>query len=127
MDLFGGELSHFDQPSGLFSKLGIALFRFFMDTDQLFSGGDIVGEHDLDDVDPQFVDQTRTPISWDASLGGSGTIEETMERIGPVGDSSTQDLLDYIREGFQPQNALLKGAGDPDATPPNPDIGAVDL
>lgn len=34
-------------------------------------------------------------------------------------------LLSYIREGFRPQNPLLKNAGDPDDG--SPDIGAVDM
>jgi len=90
-----------------------------------FSGSSVIGAHDIDDINPQFVDNTRTPATWDADLGGSGTIQGTMSRLAPGGGHSMQELLDYIREGFRPQNALLRGAGDPFES--SPDIGAVNM
>ncbi len=93
--------------------------------DLTFSGSSVIGAHDIDDTDPQFVDDTRTPVTWDAYLGGTGTMQGTMERLAPGVGHTMQDLLDYIREGFRPQNLVLQGAGDPDDG--SPDIGAVDM
>lgn len=84
-----------------------------------FTRGDVVGANDIDDVDPQFVDPTRTPASW------AGSLDATMDWLSPSGGRSMTELLEYIREGFRPQNPLLKQAGDPDDG--SPDIGAVDL
>lgn len=84
-----------------------------------FSGSNIVGANDIDDVDPQFIDHDRTPASW------SGSLEATMDRLSPEGGYQITELLNYIREGFRPQNNLLNNAGDPDDG--SPDIGAVDL
>ncbi|MFC1582315.1 hypothetical protein ACFL4W_02130, partial [Planctomycetota bacterium] len=90
-----------------------------------FSGSTDIGEHDIDDVDPQFVDWTRTAATWDASLGGPGTLDSAAQRMAPGGGNTMQELLDYIREGFRPTNEVLRGAGDPGAG--SPDIGAVDM
>ncbi|MEI6035165.1 MAG: hypothetical protein WCS65_12920 [Verrucomicrobiae bacterium] len=89
-------------------------------------GGDLaIGHHDLDDVDPQLVDPSRTPHTWSSSLGGNGTMADAMSRLAPNGTAAIQDLLEYIREGMRPKNPALKGAGDP--LDGSPDIGAVDL
>jgi hypothetical protein len=90
-----------------------------------FSGSQLIGANDIDDVDPQFVDWNRTPATWDGSLGGSGTLDGAAERLMPGGGNSVEELLAYIREGFRPQNPLLKGAGDPASG--SPDLGAVDM
>jgi hypothetical protein len=45
--------------------------------------------------------------------------------LRPGGGNTVEELLAYIREGFRPQNALLKGAGDPGSG--SPDLGAVDM
>ncbi|OVE73443.1 hypothetical protein BVX93_01670 [bacterium B13(2017)] len=87
------------------------------------TSGSMIGENDIDDVDPQFVDKTRTPFTWDSSLGGPGTMQGVMGRL--KGNNTIQELLDYIREGFRPQNPILKNAGDP--SDGSPDIGAVDF
>jgi hypothetical protein len=90
-----------------------------------FSGSQLIGANDTDDVDPQFVDWNRTPATWDDSLGGAGTLDGAAERLRPGGGNTVEELLAYIREGFRPQNALLKGAGDPGSG--SPDLGAVDM
>jgi hypothetical protein len=92
--------------------------------DLSFSGSSIIGAHDLDDTDPDFVDPSRTPATWDASLGGAGTVAGAMARLVPLGDRPIESLLSYIRAGFRPQNPALCGAGDP--SDGSPDIGAVD-
>ena len=52
-------------------------------------------------------------------------MKHVMDSLKPTGTHDIQELLDYIREGFRPQNPKLKGAGDPEAG--SPDIGAVEL
>jgi len=94
--------------------------------DLAFSGDTAIGAHDLDDQDPRFVDPSRTPVSWDRSLGGAGTLAGSMNRLGPGGGATLQNLLDYLREGFRPQNCAFHEAGDPEILP-RPDLGAVDL
>jgi hypothetical protein len=90
-----------------------------------FSGSEIIGANDIDDVDPQFVDWNRTPATWDASLGGAGTLDGAADRLKPGGGNTVQEMLAYIREGFRPQSPLMKGAGDP--ANGSPDLGAVDM
>lgn len=88
--------------------------------------GDLnIGRHDLDDVDPQFVDPHRTPLTWALARGGPATMTGVMDLLRPTGTNTIRDLLDYLREGFRPQNPRLKRAGDP--ADGSPDIGAVDL
>ncbi len=94
--------------------------------DLTFSGDRAIGAHDLDDQDPRFVDPTRTPATWDRSLGGAGTLEGAMNRLGPSGRATVENLLDYLREGFRPRNCAFHEAGDPEILP-RPDLGAVDL
>jgi hypothetical protein len=88
--------------------------------------GDLdIGRHDVDDVDPQFVDPHRTPLTWAAARGGPATMTGAMDLLQPAGTNTVQDLLDYLREGFRPRNPRLKRAGDP--ADGGPDIGAVNL
>jgi hypothetical protein len=87
-----------------------------------FSGSALIGEHDLDDVDPRFFDWTRNPIRWDTSLGGPGTMDSVAARLAPNGGHSVQELLDYIRAGYRPQNLAYQGRGNQAE-----DIGAVDI
>ena len=89
------------------------------------SGDLSIGQHDIDDVDPQFVDPWRNPRTWSLARGGDGTVANACDLLRPTGTNTVQDLLDYLREGFRPQNPRLKRAGDPAAG--SPDIGAVDL
>lgn len=94
--------------------------------DLLKLDGDLnIGRHDLDDVDPLFVDPWRTPRTWSLARGGNGAVTNACDLLQPTGTNSMQDLLDYLREGFRPQNPRLKRAGDPVAG--SPDIGAVDM
>ncbi|MDD7986153.1 hypothetical protein PQO01_14470 [Lentisphaera marina] len=88
--------------------------------------GDLdIGKHDIDDIDPVFVDPFRTPYTWSSSLKGDGTMVDAMNQMMPTGTRKVQDLLNYLREGFRPQNQKLKNAGDPEDG--SPDVGAVDL
>ncbi len=87
--------------------------------DFTFSGSNVVGPNDLDDTDPQFFDDTRTPATW------AGDLTTAMNQLSPGGGSVMQDLLTYIRDGFRPQNSAFQGAGDPNDG--SPDIGAVDI
>ena len=84
-----------------------------------------IGAHDLDDVDPQFVNMNRNPHTWSQSLGGGANMTDVMNLLRPTGTNTIQNLLEYLREGFRPQNPRLKRAGDP--ADGSPDIGAVDL
>ncbi len=105
----------------------------FIATNQTGKGYDLIklagdlhiGQHDIDDVDPQFVDPWRTPRTWSLARGGNGTVTNACDLLRPTGTYTVQDLLDYLREGFRPQNPRLKRAGDPAAG--SPDIGAVDM
>jgi hypothetical protein len=87
-----------------------------------FSKATILGKHDIDDIDPQFVDVNRNPYSWDKSLGGKGDMQGVMDKLS---GGKVIELLKYIREGLRPQNPKLKGAGDPEDG--SSDIGAVQL
>jgi len=94
-----------------------------------FSGSSIIGANDLDDIDPQFVDPFRNPLTWSTSLGGNGSLTNAMDLLKPTGTHSVEELLYYIREGFRPQNESLRSAGDPNDPycEDQPDMGAVDL
>lgn len=88
-----------------------------------FSGGGPhnVGVGDIDGEDPVFVDWDRTPETW-----SGGTIDDALNMISFTDPANNlQDMLDYIRAGWQPTNENLRGAGDPSAG--SPDIGAVPL
>jgi len=71
-------------------------------------------------ANPYFIDSTRTWRSWDVSLGGAGTEHSALARIVASPSLITSSLLPYLRQGFQPTNLALKGAGSNGA-----DIGAV--
>lgn len=79
-------------------------------------------------LDPSFVDSTRTILTWDVSLGGSGTWSSVTEKICKLNDEdfddrySVQNFIAYIREGYRPTNESLRNAGYN-----NGHIGAVDL
>lgn len=83
------------------------------------------GANDLN-VDPDFVDPTRNIASWDASLGGPGTVANAIAELKKRNtatynsDYNISDLIAWVRAGFSPRNAALKNAGH-DGT----DIGAV--
>jgi hypothetical protein len=83
------------------------------------------GANDVDE-DPDFVDPTRDLASWDAALGGPGTVANAVAEILKLGDTdwnpdyNVADLLTWVRAGFAPQNQNLIGAAHDGGT-----IGAV--
>lgn len=52
-------------------------------------------------------------------------MKSAMDFLKPTGTKTVAELLEYIREGFRPQNPKLKKAGDPKTG--TPDIGAVEI
>jgi hypothetical protein len=81
---------------------------------------------DLSGTNPNFVDTTRTHLTWSTSLGGAGTIGDLMgnfsNRSGLTGASfnssyGVDKLRQYLFAGFAPQAAALSGvsydAGSP--------------
>lgn len=77
----------------------------------LFSSGS-PGDHDLVAANPQFVDAFRNLRTWSLFKGGDGTDTDAYARL--IADPTlTADLIDYIRDGFVPQNpAYLTAAHD---------------
>jgi hypothetical protein len=81
-------------------------------------------------ADPQFVDPTRNIKTWDASLGGPGTIAHAFAEIRKRNDpDATYDsrytiaaLYDWVKAGYAPTNAAYDGTAH-DAG----DIGAVEV
>lgn len=69
--------------------------------------------------DAQCVDIYRSHATWDASLGGAGTIASAMSRLskkttrsGAGANDTIANLLAYWRYGFKPQNAAVQAAHD---------------
>jgi hypothetical protein len=68
-------------------------------------------------ADPGFVDATRRPTGFDASLGGPGTIDHLFAQLAlrnGFGGSydpryNIPDLLNWLRAGFAPRNQFLRG------------------
>jgi hypothetical protein len=73
--------------------------------------------------DPQFVDYNRNIKTWDASLGGPGTIANALTEIA-VGNRTISALLTYVRAGHAPANQAFHAASD-NVSPSNGWIGAV--
>jgi hypothetical protein len=69
--------------------------------------------------DPQFVAPTRNLASWDASLGGAGTVAAAVARLQAL-TGTVASLLAYVRAGFAPQAAIYNAAAHDGAT-----VGAV--
>ena len=78
---------------------------------------------------PRFVDPTRNLQTWDASLGGPGTVAHALPLLAVQNDPSagtydarftTAALIAYVRAGFAPQNPSLHQAAHDGG-----DIGAV--
>ncbi len=84
------------------------------------SGSTPPGVHDVANVNPQFLDPTRDLQSWDASLGGPGTIASALARIQQDPTLTKSSLLPYIQTGFAPTNPAYKGTAADGG-----DIGAV--
>lgn len=82
----------------------------------------LIGLNDVDDEDPDFVDDTRTILSWDISLGGTGTLAEALDRMATNGASSVTDFIDYMKVGYAPQNTAYQATGFGGV-----DIGWVDV
>lgn len=84
------------------------------------------GIHDVH-ADPQFLDSTRNVASWDASLGGPGTVAHALAQIMARNDHTSPStgftpsaLIAFVRVGQAPRNRLLKGAASDGG-----DMGAV--
>ncbi|MCH2175470.1 MAG: hypothetical protein MK193_07055 [Lentisphaeria bacterium] len=76
-----------------------------------YLNNDYPGKGDLDGINPNFKDSSRNVQSWSKSIGGPGTIEHAMNSLKPIGKHNFQDLLNHIRDGFQPQEKKLKVYG----------------
>lgn len=84
---------------------------------------------DLSDIDPQFLAPDRTVETWDASLGGPGTLDhafaELAKRCGVVGGADSAyaigDLIDYLIDGYRPTNPAFIGTAHDGGT-----IGATE-
>ena len=80
-------------------------------------------------ADPRFADPTRNIRTWDAHLGGPGTIANAFAEIRKRNDPAAtynpaynvSDLIDWVRAGYMPQNPALWSGGYNGAF-----IGAVD-
>ncbi len=91
------------------------------------------GKFDKINIDPQFVDATRNLAKWDLGNGGVGTVDNALQgmlKMNGYGGSfnvaySQSNLMNYLRQGFTPQNLALDNAGDP--ADGSPDIGAFDF
>ena len=87
------------------------------------SGTTPPGVHDVANVDPEFTDPTRNLQTWDASLGGPGTIADAFALIQQNPALTKSSLLPYIQTGFAPTNPAYEGTGlggtDIGAVPPD--------
>ena len=83
---------------------------------------DLKAYGDLDGIDPQFVDTTRTPFTYDKKIGGDGTCSFLFEQLArhKLGDNPIEDMRQWLFEGFTPTNPKLCGAGHKGV-----DMGAV--
>jgi hypothetical protein len=79
----------------------------------------VPGTHDVTG-DPQFAHPTRDLLSWDASLGGAGTLSAALARVQADPTLVKSSLNPYIQAGFAPTNSAFHNAAH-DGT----DIGAV--
>ena len=80
------------------------------------------GQPGINDIEesPRLFDETRTPATWDAMLGGPGTSSNALAELAKANDDSGYNsaysvaaLLAYLREGMTPLNAKLwQGAHD---------------
>lgn len=70
----------------------------------LLLGSGTLGDNDLVDVDPQFVDAYRNLRTWSLYKGGNGTDTDALARL-QADPALIADLIDYVRDGFVPQNS----------------------
>jgi len=82
------------------------------------------GLHDLHNIDPMFVDQTRGIVSWGAQFGYAdyddtvygilnsvnGFDDATLTQSGNVSGRAVTDLITWVTAGFVPQNAAIATA-----------------
>jgi hypothetical protein len=80
-----------------------------------------VDNHQLT-VNPMFLDSTRNLAKW--CLVNSYGSQNSIDGLSAIKNDVTRisDLINYVQEGFAPQNPLLKGVGHDGL-----DIGAVDV
>ncbi|MDD7986149.1 hypothetical protein PQO01_14450 [Lentisphaera marina] len=88
-----------------------------------FSGTPTLGEYDIDDVNPDFANMTRTPYTWALSQGDQANINSVMDQLSCT--NKITDLLAHIREGWRPQNLNFKASGNYNGE--LKDLGAVNL
>lgn len=78
-----------------------------------------IGTPGANDVnqDPQFVDSTRNPITWDTSLGGPGTAANALAEMAKVNDRSgfnsaysASALITYLKTGYIVRNSAMRTA-----------------
>ena len=85
--------------------------------DLVFSAG-TPGANDVTG-DPQFTDRTRTMKTWDATLGGAGTVANALAELAKRNDASgyngaytIANLMSYLRAGWTPRNRAFQAAHD---------------
>jgi len=77
-------------------------------------------------IDPNFVDRTRSIVTWDAELGGNGTFANAIAELLKLNASDydvnydVAALVAWTKAGYVPQAAALVGSGRSGA-----DIGAM--
>ena len=69
------------------------------------------GVHDQTNVNPDFTDPTRNLQSWDAWLGGPGTVAGALALLQQNPALTDSSLLPYIQTGFAPTNPAYHGTG----------------
>ena len=78
------------------------------------------------EADPQFVDASRDLASYDAAVGGPGTVAHLLAEVARMNDPDFNPaytpavIRDWIRDGWRPMNGAFHGSGDGGV-----DIGAV--
>jgi hypothetical protein len=69
------------------------------------------GFGDLANVDPQFYDSTRNLATWDSVvMGGPGTAAHAKTLLQATPTLVKSSLLPWVRAGYAPKNAALRGA-----------------
>lgn len=120
--------------SGMVSGDSFGVFKSYTNQAGKTYGTDW-GTHDPH-IFPQFTDSTRTITTWDTSLGGAGTTASVGQNVMKLngfdinGAAATYNAsysvfnaLSYVRVGFTPHAAGIRGGGCPCDS--SPDLGAV--
>ena len=79
--------------------------------DSPMSGSTPPGANDLVNANPDFVAPTRNIETWDAYMGGPGTIADALNLIEANLGLTKSSLLPYIQAGFVPTNPAFAVAG----------------